>query len=122
MKVKDLETALKYFIPIRTENDSPLIGFNWDKATDNEVDMILEEEKQFKKLNYVVDENDSLYYYTDYLVLSIGHSRRGQWYYILCHKDSLELSVLATKPDGDGGMISLPDTLYTMIQAGDIIL
>ncbi len=122
MKVKNLETALKYFIPIRTENDSPLIGFDWNKATDNEVAMIIEQEKQFQKLNYIAGNDDSLYYFTDYLVFEVGHSRRGQFYYILCHQNSLELSVLATEPDGSGGMINLPDVLFTMIKNGDVII
>ena len=78
MRVKDIETALKYFKLIRTEEESPIAEFDWKKSTDNEVALILEEEKQFNKLNYVVDEDDSLFYYTDYLVLEIGQSRRGQ--------------------------------------------
>ena len=122
MKIKNIETALKYFIPIVTEGNLPTYGFAWDNATNEEIDMVLAQERQFRKLNYVVDEDDSLFYYTNYLVLSIGHSRRGQFYYILCHKESLELNVVATKPDGDGGMIGLPDVLFTMIQAGDVIL
>ena len=41
----------------------------------------------------------------------LGHSRRGQFYYILVDKGSREISIYSTKPDGDGGELYL-DSVY----------
>ena len=44
----------------------------------------------------------------------LGHSRRGQFYYILIDKKSREISIYSTKPDGDGGQLYL-DSVYGIL-------
>lgn len=48
----------------------------------------------------------------------IGHSRRGQYYYLLVTYKDRELVVAASKPDGSGGTVSLPFILKQMILDG----
>lgn len=50
-------------------------------------------------------------------VLEIGHSRRGQMYYLLVDNEGY-LKVVASKPDGDGGPVELPSVLMQMILEG----
>lgn len=56
----------------------------------------------------------------DYAVASfdyyfkIGHSRRGQFYYLLITEASRILHILATDPDGSGGIVVCPDVLIKM--------
>lgn len=123
MKFKDLETALEYFKPIVKESDSPMSKTDWKN---DDIDMIELEKKEdeFFKNNYIVlsiDDDDLYFFANDFLVYEIGHSRRGQHYYIICEKSTLELSVIASKPDGDGGAIAIPDILIDLIKNGEII-
>jgi hypothetical protein len=125
MKIKNIETAKKYgFYPIFHEENLPSNVAEWDNDfTDEEItaycNLHLEDDK-IKKEHIVVSYRDELYYYDSYLILNIGHSRRGQNYYIFCHKETLELSVFASKPDGSGGNCDLPDILIKMILCGDV--
>lgn len=49
--------------------------------------------------------------------LTLGYSRRGQYYYLLISKDRT-LCVVASKPDGDGGAIPLYSSLIKMVNDG----
>jgi len=73
------------------------------------------------ELSEIKHPPEDLEYYDTYLVLLINFSRRGQSYWLLAGKDSLLISVIATKPDGDGCEVLLPNVLLEMIQNGDII-
>jgi hypothetical protein len=127
MKIKNLQVARKYgFCPIFHEENLPSNVTEWNNDfTDEEIvaysNLHLEDDK-IKKQNIVVSDRDELYWFDDYLILNIGHSRRGQYYYIFCHKKTLELYVYASKPDGSGGVCNLPDILVQMILTGDVVL
>ena len=127
MKIKDLETAKKYgFYPIISE--SKLI----DEAAAWRDDFTPEELEEFKKISeknekliqesIVIPEYSCLSGFEGYYGIDIGHSRRGQHYYILCDPDTLVLSVFATEADGSGSNRILPDFLFEMIKNGDVIL
>ncbi len=124
MKIKNLKAAREYgFRPVFHEKNLPSNVTEWNNdLTDEEITNLLLEEDKIKKENIVVSDRDELYYFDDYLILNIGHSRRGQYYYIFCHKETLELYVYASKPDGSGGVCDLPDILVQMILNGDVIL
>ena len=55
----------------------------------------------FYKFPYDTDYSDD-YEFDNKMIYEIGHSRRGQFYFILVDKTSLEISVYATEPDGSG--------------------
>ena len=50
------------------------------------------------------------------LLYRIGHSRRGQMYYIGIFDETREILLFATKPDGDGGSIEVGDIFTKLIQ------
>jgi len=50
----------------------------------------------------------------DYLY-NIGHARRGQFYYLLVDENTRIIDIYASKPDGSGTSIGLPDILVTLI-------
>ena len=56
---------------------------------------------------------------SDY-VLSFGHSRRGQFYYILIKNRNVY--IYSSKPDGDGGKLLLPYVILTLILEEIIIV
>jgi len=66
------------------------------------------------------EESEDLGDYTiakhDYM-FTIGHSRRGQVYYILIN-NSRAVSLFASEPDGSGGTIGCPDILIKLISDG----
>ena len=66
---------------------------------------------------YTTDFSDD-YEFDNKMFYQIGHSRRGQFYYILVDKTSLEISVYATRPDGSGTSIGVGSILFDLIQAG----
>lgn len=49
----------------------------------------------------------------------IGHSRRGQFYYLLVKNRSLQL--YASEPDGSGGKVGCPDVLIRLIKDGILV-
>ena len=51
----------------------------------------------------------------------IGHSRRGQFYYLLVKEATRKIIIYATEPDGSGGVIGCPDVLVKLINDGIII-
>ena len=64
-------------------------------------------------------QDDFLEYYEYFL--NIGHSRRGQCYYLLVNSDNI-LLIITTKPDGEGGSVLLPDILINMIKDNCVIV
>jgi len=58
----------------------------------------------------------------DYLAYEIAHARRGQFYYLLCNIETLEISVLATTPDGSGCEVLMPDILIQWFSLGYLVL
>ena len=63
------------------------------------------------------ENEESEIFYSDYK-LNLGHSRRGQFYWILVNSGSRNLSIVATMPDGDGGAIRIPNILMRMVEEG----
>jgi hypothetical protein len=57
------------------------------------------------------EDSDFEIYSSDYK-FEVGHSRRGQFYYILVKER--KLLIYATRPDGDGTYIGLPNVLIQM--------
>ncbi len=70
---------------------------------------------------YLYQENEYEYYYSmeNKMIYEIGHSRRGQFYYLIVNKSNC-IEVFATEPDGSGGSIELANTLLKMFKLGYI--
>ena len=51
-------------------------------------------------------------------VCEIGHSRRGQFYYLTIHPETFEIYVYANEADGQGTHIMIGDVLFRMIEKG----
>lgn len=72
------------------------------------------------KENYNVDDSDNLYFLNGY-IYTLGHSRRGQFYYLLCSFIG-DFSIYASKPDGSGGALNLSDPIFlNLIKDGIIV-
>ena len=75
----------------------------------------------FEEIDQAYEENRGNYTIACYKYkYNLGHSRRGQCYYILVG-DNLEIDLYASEPDGSGGSISLDNTLFKLITEGIII-
>ena len=123
MKFKDLETAKRLFFPIFNEDKLPLEDWLKPNLTDEEAKKIIEKEEEIKKTHILVsDENDLSYYADGYLAYEIAHARRGQYYYLLCNIENLDISVLATKPDGTGCIALMPDILIEWFSKGYLVI
>ena len=128
MKIKSLQKAFEYgFKSIIKREDLPYNKWEWsDNITDQECDEFHKAEELSKKIeqeNIIVNSYyNELYFYDNCLALNLGHSRRGQCYYILCDKQTLELSIFATNADGDSSSIDFPKVIYEMIINQDVIL
>ncbi len=127
MKIKNLEVAKKYgFVTIFKEENLPTNVVKWrDDFNNEELERFINlhtEDDVIRKETIVVSDRSDLYYYDDCLAYNMGHSRRGQFYYILCDKETLDLTILATSPDGSGCDCDLPDVLVEMILNGDVVL
>lgn len=48
-------------------------------------------------------------------IFSIGHSRRGQFYYILVDQERY-LNIYASPPDGSGDTVKFPDVILQLIR------
>jgi len=48
----------------------------------------------------------------------IGHSRRGQTYFLLISSETRELFIYASRPDGSGCEILFPDIVKELIKGG----
>lgn len=76
----------------------------------------------FAKINKEEEESDEEYVIANYdYKYEIGHSRRGQHYYLLVSEKSRTISLYASKPDGGGGSIGCPDVLLKLIIDGIIV-
>lgn len=49
---------------------------------------------------------------------NVGHSRRGQYYYLLVKESDRIVYVFATEPDGSGGIVYCPNVLKKLIIEG----
>ena len=67
------------------------------------------------------DEDDD-FILANRFICKVGHSRRGQFYYLLIDPKTREIRVYASRPDGDGGPIDLGDELLKMFVAGVVEL
>jgi len=122
MKVKDFTKLTNYgFQKVIDKDDLPLIQYYKENKSEtynhNEYLKALKREERILQTHYIIeDEDDPFYYYNDlYYVYNIGHSRRGQFYYILVFTD-YTIGLLATKPDGDGGFIEYPDVIIELFK------
>lgn len=126
MKLKqdiNLETLMSYgFFELFKEENLPSKITEWrNDFTDEEIDefsnLYLKDE-EYRQKYFVISDSHTLYYYENVLVYNIGHSRRGQFYYLILDKTSLQLSILASKADGEGSSISLPDVILKLYKNG----
>jgi len=83
----------------------------------------MDDKTELMKLGFEYKEiintwGDECYETEGNLVYNLGHSRRGQWYYYIINEDTRELSVFATKPDGDGTDVLLDEVVITMYDLG----
>jgi hypothetical protein len=119
-KLKDLSSI--GFVKVALKENSPLSNASITKdMSDDEVRQIIKLENEFQKSHYVAyDDYDGLYYHEGCWVFEIGHSRRGQSYYVIINKDTNEVQILATEPDGSGGIINAGDIFKVLIENGFI--
>jgi hypothetical protein len=123
MKFKSLESAKEFFSPIFDGNELPLKDWSKPNLTNEEAEKIIAKEKEINQTHIVVSEDNDLHFYDDdYLAYEISHARRGQFYYLLCNIKTLEISVLATTPDGSGCEVLMPDILIKWFSLGYLVL
>ena len=64
--------------------------------------------------------DEDSYMFENNWVFHVGHSRRGQFYYITVDtKGTIEL--YASRPDGSPGSIDMPDVLIDLVADGILI-
>lgn len=63
------------------------------------------------------ERDDSTLSYYDYS-FNIGHSRRGQFYYLLVSEKSRIINIYASKSDGSGCSIELTSKLIDLFENG----
>ena len=116
-KLKDLGKV--GFVKIVKESDSP-IYLTDNNTPKNVFDELYKEYLKFSE-NYVINDehDDPLYGCEGKYVYDLGHSSRGQHYYVLIQKN-LEVTILASKPDGDGTHIEVGDIFQKLISEGFI--
>jgi hypothetical protein len=114
-KLKDLASI--GFVKIVKESDSPIY------LTDNNTPIAVFDElyQEYLKFieNYVIDNeyDDPLSGYEGQYVYDLGHSSRGQRYYVLIQKD-LQIAIFASKANGDGTHIKVGDIFQKLISDG----
>ena len=75
----------------------------------------------FEKIDKEAEEVNDEYTLCNYeYKYTIGHARRGQFYYLLVGLEG-HISIYASKPDGDGCEVSCPDILIDLIADGIVI-
>jgi len=126
MKFKNLEIAKEFFSPIFKEEKLPskLFKFstNYTQEEVDEYNNIWKKDEEIKETHFIVSYEQDLYWYADNsLVREISYARRGQIYYLLCNIETLEISVLATKPDGSGCEVLMPDILIEWFLKGYLV-
>lgn len=73
----------------------------------------------FTKVDKQEEEINDQYVIAGYdYQLDIGISRRGQYYVLLVREDTMRIMVYATKPDGSGSEVPIPDVLIKMVLDG----
>ena len=119
-KIGDLEKI--GFVKVALEENSPMSRASITEAmSDDEIRQIVKLDNEFQSSYYVAENDyDGLYYYDECWVFEIGHSRRGQSYYVIINKDTNEVQLLATEPDGSGGIINAGDIFKVLIAGGFI--
>ena len=65
-------------------------------------------------------DREEEFLFADSWVFNIGHSRRGQFYYIIVG-EARKINIYASDPDGSSGQIGLPDVLTDLIR-NDVII
>jgi len=116
-KLKDLASI--GFVKIVKGSDSPI--YLTDNNTPIKVfDELYQEYLKFIE-NYVIDNeyDDPLSGYEGQYVYDLGHSSRGQHYYVLIQKD-LQVSIFASKADGSGTWVEIGDIFQKLIIDGFI--
>lgn len=63
------------------------------------------------------EEEDAAYYHEDGYIYNLGHSRRGQFYYIYVGGNRY-FRIYSTRPDGSEDSILLGNVLFDLISAG----
>jgi len=63
----------------------------------------------------ITDDNGECYETKGKLTYNLGHSRRGQFYYLIIENDR-SVSVLATEPDGSGTSINIDDVFMKLFK------
>ena len=74
----------------------------------------------FRKIEDTGDEEDETQALGADYVFEIGHSRRGQFYYILVFEGTGDIYLFTSRADGDGAMIDAPDVILKMFTDGII--
>ena len=78
-------------------------------------EVVGETKKEYK--NYYGDFD---YNFENKYAFNLGHSRRGQFYYLLVDKDSREVYIYSTKPDGDGGELLLNNIFFKLLEIVEV--
>ncbi len=70
----------------------------------------------FEKIDKELEQKNDEYTIASYhYKFNIGHSRRGQFYYLLVDKNTRNIFIYASKPDGDGTSILFPNVIGQLI-------
>tara|TARA_R110000787_G_scaffold70320_1_gene156376 strand:+ start:1082 stop:1456 length:375 start_codon:yes stop_codon:yes gene_type:complete len=118
-RLKDLKKL--GFVKVIREKNTPIFDFVENMDIDKFNKLYALKDKYYED-NYVVeDDYDCLYYHEGSWVFEIGHSRRGQSYYVIIHKVTNEVQILATEPDGAGGVIDAGNIFKELIESDFII-
>ena len=126
MKLKkevNLEDLVKFgFSKVIPDKDLPTYKFdfkNWNSELEpNKYNELLKEEEELLKHKVVLDEicDDADCYFNLYdYIYDLGHSRRGQHYYIIVN-ESRNFNIIATEPDGSGGVCELGNILIELLE------
>jgi hypothetical protein len=88
-----------------------------------DLDISILKEYGFEEIteDYVVDHSDELEDFVGY-AYDMGHARRGQFYYIICHPEEKQFSIYASKPDGSGTSIDIDDIFIKLIKDNIVTL
>jgi len=105
------------FKPLITSEKIDALWKDSKNKSNEEVSEIIKLENKLREDNFIVEDEDSvLYYFQNVYVYEIGHSRRGQFYYLLFNVNTKTFEILATEPDGSGGSVELPNILIDLIK------
>ncbi len=108
LKTDDLSVLEKYgFKKIILSKNLPSMNYDWSTGSSEDYDGLLGSETKFEAI-----EEDSLLEFYEY-AFTIGHSRRGQWYYYLVDKDG-NIELYASEPDGSGGAVPMDNVIIKL--------